>query len=102
MPDQFADVLDRLDISIEDTETMGALIAALDTVLKDNQPKASGLQIDIAAEKFRVERERLKVFGYSTDFYRRRDETILQVRDARGRFVGTGRATVERILRFGF
>lgn len=102
MPDQFADALERLDITFEDFESMDGLIGRLDAVLSGNQARASALQIDIAAAKFRGEQERLRDFGFNVDFFQRGGRRFLQVRDAAGRFAGTGRAAVARILRFGF
>lgn len=87
MPDQFADALERLDVQFSDFETMDGLIRRLQSVLADNQPFPSQLQIQIAIDKLGPLREQAAESGFTIDRFRRKGRTITQLRDARGRFV---------------
>ena len=91
MPDNFAAALERLDFEFSDFGTMQEMIDRLDSILGVT---ASALQIDIAAQKaqadFRQATFEAVDRGQRIDIFRRRGQTVFQLRDARGRFVAAG------------
>lgn len=84
MPDEFADVLDRLDIDFEDAANAEFLLDRLDSVL--GRP-ASLDQFLIAQRKFQEQRQRATSLGFQVTRFQRGGNTVLQLRDSRGRFV---------------
>ncbi len=100
MPDEFADVLDRLDINFEDAANAEMLLERLDSVL--GRP-ASMDQFTTAQNKFQEQAQRATTLGFSISRFQRGGNTVLQLRDSRGRFVtdtvlvgGTGGRRVVR------
>ena len=84
MPDEFADVLDRLDINFEDAANAAFLLDRLDEVL--GRP-ASLDQFVIAQEKFQEQAQRATTLGFAVTRFQRGGSTVIQLRDSRGRFV---------------
>ncbi len=84
MPDEFADVLDRLDINFEDAANAEMLLDRLDAVL--GRP-ASMDQFTTAQNKFQEQAQRATTLGFSISRFQRGGNTVLQLRDSRGRFV---------------
>ena len=97
MPDEFGEVLERLDVQFSDFDTMDELIQRLDSVLSLNQARASIDQIAIAFEKLEQERSMATAIGATIGRFMRSGRTVTQLRDSRGRFV----ASTERFLRDG-
>lgn len=99
MPDDFADALERLDVTFADFDTMDGLINRLDSILGR---RASALQIDVAVDKFAHERDLAVEFGFQIDRFVRRGQPITQLRDRFGRFVAVGAQGISEFLRAQF
>ena len=84
MPDEFADALDRMDINFEDAENVDFLIMRLSEVLGQ---AVSTDQLQIAQDKFRDQAQLATTIGFSVTRFTRGENTVIQLRDARGRFV---------------
>lgn len=92
MPDNFDDALERLDFEFSDFGTMAEMVARLRTILDVDH--VSPLQLEIAARKsqrdFRAASFEAIDRGQRLEVFRRRGESVFQLRDARGRFVTAG------------
>lgn len=84
MPDEFADVLDRLDIDFEDMQDLEGFIERLSNVLGQ---AVSTDQLRIAQDKFRDQSQRAATVGFRVSRFQRGGNTVIQLRDSRGRFV---------------
>ena len=84
MPDDFADALDRMDISFEDAANTEFLMQRLTEVL-GHSPSLD--QWAIARGKFRDQQQQAVNAGFRLTRFQRGADTVLQLRDARGRFV---------------
>lgn len=96
MPDQFDDVLERLDVTFDDFGPGVDIFDLLHNVL-GRMP--TQLQADIALQKLQTERQIAFTEGLRIDRFVRRGEQVIQLRDARGRFVASGAAAIGQVLR---
>lgn len=100
--DQFANVLERLDVTLEDAESIEGLVARLDLVLGVD---ASTLQISIATEQFQREFNQLQqsalTQGLTIDRFVRGGQRVFQLRNERGQFVVSGVQQVTQRLARG-
>lgn len=100
MPDQFADVLDRLDITFDDWGPGVNLFDLLAGVLGGSQPGGpSRLQQDIAGQKFQQEAQQALFLNVRVTTFVRQGRQVKSLRDARGRFVTEGAAGISDYLR---
>lgn len=84
MPDEFADVLDRLDIDFEDAPDRDSLRERLREILSGG---ATDFMVDIAMQKFQEQRQRASTLGFQVTRFQRQGRDVQVLRDARGRFV---------------
>lgn len=84
MPDDFANALDRLDISLEDAADADALVERLSEILGYIPTQ---LQTDTARDHFRPQIQDAIAFGHQVTRFERQGRTVQVLRDARGRFV---------------
>lgn len=100
--DQFSEVLDRLDVTLEDAFDVASLINKLELVL--GRPP-SILQTDLAIVRFNREfgnLQQLALFtGGGIDRFRRLGQVVFALRDRFGRFVATGIQNITRRLSQG-
>ena len=96
MPDQFADALERLDVTFGDFGPGVDMFDLLHRVLGRMPTQA---QRDIAIEKLQTERQVAFIEGFRVDRFVRQGVQITQLRDARGRFVASGAAAIALALR---
>ena len=83
--DQFAEVLDRLEVTLADFDDIFFLEARLDEVL--GRP-ASGTQLEVATQKFQEQRQVAILEGLQVTRFLRRGQSVSALRDERGRFIG--------------
>lgn len=84
MPDEFADALDRLDITFEDAPDRESLRERLREILVGG---ATDFMVDIAMNKFRDQRQLATAGGFQVTRFERQGRSVQVLRDARGRFV---------------
>lgn len=84
MPDEFADALDRLDISFEDADDPLALVLRLNEILGYIPTQ---LQTDTARAHFQEQTQRATAAGFQVTRFQRQGRDVQVLRDARGRFV---------------
>ena len=84
MPDQFADALERFDIHFVDFDTMDSLINRMGSILGY---LPTDLQIDIAAQKFNLERQIAQDLGMSAQRFLRAGRTVTVLRNSIGQFL---------------
>lgn len=95
----FDDVLDRLDFTFSDWDTMDELLGRLDDIL--GRP-ASALQAAIAFDRGQRQRAAAIERGLQIDRFFRRGQQVTQLRDSRGRFVAQGAAAISDLLEEDF
>ena len=96
MPDQFADALERLDITFDD---FGPGINMFDLLTEVLGIMPTRFQMDLALEKLQTERQIALMHGFRIDRFMRRGEQVTQLRDPLGRFVASGAADIAATLR---
>lgn len=84
MPDDFADALDRLDISFEDAADPLALVERLSEILGYVPTQ---LQTDTARGHFQSQAQLATTGGFRVTRFERQGRTVQVLRDERGRFV---------------
>ncbi len=104
-PYDYWDALDRMDMTFDDFQDMGGLIAALDEALNraGDQPyrPASARQIDMAWERLSYQRQQAIDMGFTVDRFARGGRSVTMMRDRFGRFVSEGAAAITRRLAQG-
>lgn len=98
MPDDFEDALDRLDISIDDFDDVGMMLRRLAEVL--GVPPTL-LQANTAMEILKPLVDTARAQGLTVDRFQRAGAAVIQLRDARGRFVTSGAANISARIRAG-
>lgn len=96
MPDQFADALDRLDVIFENVGPDADIFGLLHTVLGRMPTQA---QVDIASVKLAFEQRQFLLEGFVVGQFVRAGRLVIQLRDARGRFVTSGAAAIQEFIR---
>lgn len=96
MPDQFADALERLDVTFED---FGPGVNMFDLLQKVLGIAPTRFQQDLALQKLQGERQTALFGGFTIDRFTRAGKQVTQLRDARGRFVTSGAAAIAAFLR---
>lgn len=95
MPDQFADALERLEVTFENVGPDEDIFGLLHTVL-GRMP--TPLQADLGTAKLQQERVSFLLEGFTIQQIIRRGQLVTILRDARGRFVRTGRENINRFI----